>query len=66
MAEHAEDTRTPKEDARYWTELEMEYEKAFGDDAGLRQAVERYLDPLPLNSQILECGSGQAGPLQRW
>ncbi|KAL6719772.1 hypothetical protein ACLMJK_001693 [Lecanora helva] len=63
MTEHLEETQAPEEEAQYWTKLGKEYEAAFGDDACLRQAVEQFLEPLPLDSQILEFGSGTGRPI---
>lgn len=50
-------------DPEFYNELGKKYEDAFGHDQGLHKAVQRFLDYLPSNATILDCGSGTGKPV---
>ena len=41
----------------------LDYEQAFGHDAGLHDAVKTCLDHLPTNASVLDCGCGTGKPV---
>ena len=55
------DAIIPSDD--FFNEIGVEYEEAFGHDAGLRQIVQRFLEMLPANTYVLDCGCGTGKPV---
>ena len=47
----------------HFNDLGMKYEDAFGDDAVLRQMVQKFAGMLPPDAHVLECGSGTGKPV---
>lgn len=41
----------------------LKYEEAFGHDAGLQKNVQNFLELLPANARVLDCGCGTAKPV---
>lgn len=52
-------------DEKYWTDLGLQYEAAFGHDVGLENVVQKYLLMLPASALVLDCGSGTGKPVAK-
>ncbi|KAL8683355.1 MAG: hypothetical protein Q9224_006691 [Gallowayella concinna] len=49
--------------AEFWSNLGLQYERAFSNDPKLVSAVQRWLSHLPPVSHVLECGCGTGVPI---
>ncbi|MCJ1462860.1 hypothetical protein MMC07_001463 [Pseudocyphellaria aurata] len=51
------------ENAEFYSQLGMQYEKFYGHDAAHREIISRFLDLLPAsNARVLDCGCGTGKP----
>ena len=61
MLESPPSKPTPHEE--FFDQLGLQYEEAFGHDAGLHKIVQRFLTLLPPNAHVLDCGCGTGKPV---
>ena len=52
-------------DDKFWTDLGLDYEAAFGNATGLRNIIQTYLSKLPTSTSILDCGCGTGQPVAK-
>ncbi|KAL8690893.1 MAG: hypothetical protein Q9218_003764 [Villophora microphyllina] len=50
---------------QFWSDLGLEYQHAYGNDAPLVKAVQHWLSLLPSRASVLECGCGTGIPIGR-
>ncbi|MCJ1460685.1 hypothetical protein MMC28_011067 [Mycoblastus sanguinarius] len=50
-------------EAKFWDDLGLKYEEAFVQDIGLYKIVQTWLNLLPLDARVLDCGCGTGKPV---
>ena len=52
-------------DEKFWTDLGLQYETAFGHDIGLHKISQKYINKLPASATVLDCGTGTGKPVAK-
>ena len=47
----------------FFNQVGIQYEEAFGHDAGLHRIIQRFLEQLPKDARVLDCGCGTGKPV---
>lgn len=61
--EESQPSQPMNSDEKFWTDLGIQYEAAFGHDTVLHNVIQDYLKKLPTSARVLDCGSGTGKPV---
>lgn len=48
---------------QFYNEIGIQYQKAYGNNPGLQEIIRRFLDLLPADARVLDCGCGTGKPV---